>query len=56
MTMDLFPLGHAGVAVGQNGDKHERAQRGSVLEPKVRMPTMEDAITASLPCRDPADD
>lgn len=41
-----FPLGSRGCSVAQNGDKQKRAQRGSVLKSKVRMPTMEDVITA----------
>lgn len=42
MTMDLFPLGQEGVTL----DRMERAQKGSVLESKVRLPTMEDVIIA----------
>lgn len=41
-----FPLGSGGRNVGANGDKQER---GSVLESKVRLPTMEDVITALSP-------
>lgn len=41
-----FPLGSRGCSVAQNGDKQKGAQRGSVLKSKVRMPTMEDVITA----------
>lgn len=41
-----FPLGSRGCSVGQNGEKQERPQRGSVLESKVRLPTMEGVITA----------
>lgn len=53
MTIGSFPLGSHGCSVGQNGDKQER---GSVLESKVRMPTMEDVITTSLLGWDPVDD
>lgn len=42
MSVDLFPC----VVLGQNGDKQERAQRGSLLEYKVRLPTIEVVITA----------
>lgn len=41
-----FPLGSRGCSFAQNGDKQKRAQRGSILKSKVRMPTMEDVITA----------
>lgn len=45
MTMDLFPLGHTGVALDGMETNRRRAHRGSLLESKVRMPTMEDMIT-----------
>lgn len=52
-----FPLGSRGCSIGLNGDKQERAQRGSVLETKVRMPTMEDMITGVYClCWDSVDD
>ncbi len=54
--MDLFPLGYMGVALGRMETNRRRAQRGSVLESQVRMPTMEDVITALLLCRGPVDD
>lgn len=44
--MDLFPLDHVGIALDRMETNRRRAQRGSVLESKFRMPTMEDVITA----------